>query len=162
MFRKSQASYSDFLIGFLVLILITFIFTRTIIDLNSKDDKIQELINDGNEISNSFMNQGYKEDEWTNPNGRIGFVNDGKIIKNNFDKLRDLNYDKTKILLGAKSDYVVYFEYDNKKLSYGNKEVYGKFDNTNKIKSENIIKITRLVYSPLHENKIVKMNILIF
>jgi len=164
MFKKSQASYTDFLIGFFVLILITFIFIRVNIDLNSKNNNFQELIIDGTEISNSLMNNGYKILNWNDaqPQGRLGFLNDGKIIKENFDQFAQTTYDKTKILLGTKKDYLVYFEHDNKILSYNERQFYGKYDNINKIKSSNIVKITRLVYSSLHDKKVVKMIILVF
>src|SRR3989344_3749351 len=83
MFKKAQATYADFLIGLLVLIAITFIFTQTIIDLNSREDKFQELITDGTAISSSFMSSAYGSYNWAGnqPTGRLGFVRDGKVIK---------------------------------------------------------------------------------
>ncbi len=168
MFKNSQASYADFLIGLFILILITFIFTQTIIDLNSREDKFQELINDGVSISNSFMSNGYCPTQncirnWDNKEGRIGFVNNGKIMKKNFDDFLKLEYAKTKILLGTKHDYAFYFEFDGNKLSYNGKTVYGKYTNLHEIKTENIIKINRILYYNLdNEGKIVNLVILVF
>ena len=169
MFKRAQVWYTDFLIGLLILIVITFIFTRTILDLNSREDRFQELINDGSSIANSFMSPAYNSNGWINnpPSGRLGFVRDGKIVKNDFDAFLNLlnnnNYEKTKTLLGTRNDYVLYFEFDNNKLSYGGRTIYGKYDDLTKIKADNLIKINRVLYYDLDNNrKIVNMVILVF
>ncbi len=171
-FKRGQAFYADFLIGLLILIFITFVFTRTIIDLNSREDKLQGLINDGVSISNSIMSGAYGVyNTWDSypPKGRLGFIREGKIIKEDFDNFLDLikqgeeGYKKTKILLGTKNDYVLYFEYNNNKISYGGRDVYGKHDKIEDIKADNIIKIKRIAYYNLDNNgKIVNMVILVF
>ena len=171
-FKKAQVSYADFLIGLLILIVITFIFTITIIDLNSREDKIQELINDGSSISNSFMSPAYNKDKWNQnpPKGRLGFVKDGKLIKEDFDTFLNLlnsqeGYKKSKILLGAKKDYVLYFEYGNDKIRYNNIEVFGKYDDVKKINADNLLRINRIVYYDLDgggKGNIVKMVVLVF
>ena len=171
-FKKGQAFYADFLIGLLILIFITFVFTRTIIDLNSREDKLQGLINDGVSISNSIISGAYGSyGGWSSypPKGRLGFIREGKIIKKDFDNFLNLinqgeeGYKKTKILLGAKNDYMLYFEYEGNKLSYGGRNVYGKHDKIEEIKADNIIKIKRIAYYNLdNSGKIVNMIILVF
>ena len=52
--KKAQFWYADFLLGLLILFFITYIFSRVIIDLNTREDKIQELVNDATSIANSF------------------------------------------------------------------------------------------------------------
>ncbi|AJF62225.1 MAG: hypothetical protein QT11_C0001G0067 [archaeon GW2011_AR20] len=170
MFKKAQATYADFLIGLLVLIAITFIFTQTIIDLNSREDKFQELITDGTAISSSFMSSAYGSYNWAGnqPTGRLGFVRDGKVIKEDFDDYLNLlntqdGYKKSTILLGTRNDYVFYFEFDETKLNYGGKEVYGKYDDVDEIESSNVIKINRVVYYDLDgRGRIVKLVVLVF
>ena len=170
MFKKAQATYADFLIGLLVLIAITFIFTQIVIDLNSREDKFQELINDGAAISSSFMGSAYGAYGWTGnqPTGRLGFVRDGKVIKKDFDDYLNLlnsqnGYKKSTILLGTRNDYVFYFEFDETKLNYGEREVYGKYDDVDEIESSNMVKITRIVYYDLDgSGRIVKLVVLIF
>lgn len=174
MLKKSQAWYADFLIGLLILIFITFVFTTTIIDLNTKEDKLQELSNDGISVSSSLMSSAYGSyGSWIiyPPSGRLGFVKNGRIIKEDFEEFQNLvnsdeGYKNSKILLGTKNDYILYFEFNDE--IFENK-VYGKPGiniNNNKIEgiiSDNIIKITRIVYYDLdNSGKIVKMVILIF
>ena len=167
MFKKSQGFYADFLIGLLILIFITFIFTRTILDLNSHEDILQGLINDGTSISNSLMSEGYCptnqcSTDWSNMKGRLGFVKNGKIIADKFNAyaaLESIDYPKTKALLGTNNDYVLYFEYNNQIIS----NIYGKYDNLNQITEDNRVKITRILYYNLDGNGgIVNMIVLVF
>jgi len=169
MFKRAQVWYTDFLIGLLILIVITFIFTRTILDLNSREDRFQELINDGSSIANSFMSQGYNKETWVNdpPAGRLGFVKDGRMIKGDFDAFLSLlnnnSYEKTRILLGTRNDYILYFEYNGNKISYGGRNVYGKYNDVSQVIADNTIKLTRIVYYNLdNSGRIVDMVIIIF
>ena len=180
--KKAQFWYADFLLGLFVLFIITFIFNRVIIDLNLKGDKAQELINDGNSISNSLMSPGYLGfSQWSasNPSGRIGLVENGKVINSklsDFKKLLSLTgtpsgYDKSKILLGInKNNYLMYFEDKNGNPiadTTGNK-VYGGLDDIakiNQIGADNIVRFTRFVYYDNNvdgKGELVKMNILIW
>lgn len=165
--KKAQVTYMDFLIGLLVLIVITFIFVRTIVDLNFREDKFQGLINDGVEISNSLMSSGYCPSkncltDWKNINGRIGIVKDGKIMEKNFADfltLLDKDYEKSKTLFGTKSDYVFYLAFNNAPIT----GIYGKYENLNDVKGVgNRIEINRFVYygSGNEDGKIVKMVII--
>lgn len=175
MFKKAQGFYADFLIGLLVLILITFIFTQTIIDLNSREDKFQELINDGTAISNALMSQGYCPtgnclNDWSNLQGRVGFIKEGKIQLDKYDSFTQLlstqeGYQTSRILLGTKNDYVLYFEFNNQIIS----EIFGKVNDKSLINTKESIRITRIIYYNLDDNgqitdqgRIVKMNILVF
>ena len=174
MFKKSQAFYLDFLIGLLILIVITFIFTRAILDINTREDRFQELLNDGITIANSFMSEGYCasygcDTAWSlnPPVGRLGFIRDGKILGDKFNAFAGLlnngNYEKTKTLLGTKNDYVLYFEFNDNKLTYGGRNVYGKYTDTNSIDADNVIKLTRIVYYNLDgSGKIVNMVVIVF
>jgi hypothetical protein len=162
--KKAQVWYTDFLIGLLILIAITFIFTRTILDLNAREDKFQELINDGLSISNSLMSEGYCASygcgaAWNRnpPIGRLGFVKNGKVVKENFDAFINTDYEKTKTLLGSKNDYILYFEYNGAKIDYNGKYVFGNENGFSK--AENTIKLTRVVYNA---GKIVNMIVIVF
>src|SRR3989344_32498 len=179
--KKAQFWYADFLLGLLVLFIITFIFNRVIIDLNLREDKIQELVNDGNAISSSLMSPGYLGyTQWSasNPNGRIGLVENGKVINGKLNNFKQLlltagipsGYNKSRILLGTKNDYLMYFEDKNANIITdiaGNK-VYGALSDASKINqigAENIVRFTRFVYYDNNNDgkgELVKMNILVW
>ena len=91
-----------------------------------------------------------------------------ELIKEDFDDYLNLlntqdGYKKSTILLGTRNDYVFYFEFDETKLNYGGKEVYGKYDDVDEIESSNVIKINRVVYYDLDgRGRIVKLVVLVF
>ena len=170
--KKAQFWYADFLLGLFVLFIITFVFNRVIIDLNLKEDKVQELINDGTSIANSLMSPGYLGfSQWANKAGRIGLVDNGKVNNNkvnDFQLLLNSNngYDVSKFLLGTKNDYLMYFEDKNNNII--DNKVYGGLDDVSKINqigAENIVRFTRFAYYDNNNDgkgELVKMNILIW
>lgn len=153
--KKGQFWYSDFLIGLFILIIISAIFVITIVDINSREDTLQSLIDDGVTISNSLMSEGYLKDEWVNNKGRIGFVKNGKVDNNNlasFDTISSYsispdNYKISKYLLGTINDYAVYFE--DKDGDVVKDKVYGKVNTKEALDDlgvENLVRFTRFVY----------------
>ena len=111
--KKAQFWYADFLLAILILVTISFLFIRNITDLNFKQDKLQDIANDGVSISNSFMSEGYCPsnncmNDWGSISGRIGFVKQGRVIQYKLTNLTDLTstnkgYDISKFLLGTKN-----------------------------------------------------------
>lgn len=160
MFKNAQVSYADFLIGLLILIIITFIFIQTVVDLNKGEEDFKTLINDGASISNSLMSRGYCPsgnclNDWNSnpPEGRLGFVYNSKIILNNFNDFIQLvsteqGYIKSKIMFGVNSDYVLYFEYGNQIIS----PTYGRVNDLALLNTKNSIKITRIIYYNLDDS----------
>ena len=158
--KKAQFWYADFLIAILILVAVSFLFIKNITDLNSKQDKLQSITNDAIAISSFLMSEGYCPtnnclNDWKGDNGRIGFVKEGRIIKNNLDALRDLNldmvnggYEKSKILLGTKNNYIFYFKDQNDNGPGGYVSFYGYpgINNLEGIKAETFVAITRFVY----------------
>ncbi|MEK6835801.1 MAG: hypothetical protein AABX55_02150 [Nanoarchaeota archaeon] len=169
--KKAQFWYADFLLGLLILFFITYIFSRVIIDLNTREDKIQELVNDATSIANSFTSTGYLSyNEWFNRQGRIGFVENGKVINEkleDFERMLNNNgYEISQFLLGTSNNYIIYFE--DKNTNIVENKVYGKFNNINELNElevENLIRITRFVYYDNNEDnlgELVRMNILVW
>lgn len=144
MMKKAQFWYADFLIGLLILVFISILFIKTITDLNTKEDTIQNLLNDGISISNSFMSKGYLSDQWVNTQGRIGIADNGKINNIDFNNLKALNYKTSKTLLGVSNDYAIYIEYTDGSISdwYSKPGIFS----ISGINSDSIIKVTRFAY----------------
>ena len=155
--KKAQFWYADFLIGLLILVFISFLFIRTITDLNTKEEIIQSLLNDGLSISNSFMSKGYLSDQWILSEGRIGIVDYGKIVSTDFNNLKSLDYQISRNLLGTSSDYAIYIEYTDGSTS----DWYSKpgIINIEGINSDNLVKITRFVY---YNGRLVKLIIVVW
>src|SRR3989338_8430186 len=93
--KKAQFWYADFLIAILILVAVSFLFIKNITDLNSKQDKLQSITNDAIAISSFLMSEGYCPtndclNDWGDPfnkDGRIGFVKEGRIIKDNLEEI---------------------------------------------------------------------------
>ncbi len=173
MHKKAQFWYADFLLAILILVGISFLFIRTITDLNSKQDKIQGISSDAFSISNSFMSKGYCPSncgpDWSNLNGNIGFVREGKVIQTNLDDLISLTstsdgYDKSKIILGTKNNYIFYFEDNNQKIFMSGEEIFGNplIDDISKINSNSLVKVTRFVYLDTPIKKLVRLVIIVW
>ena len=154
--KKAQFWYADFLIAILILVAVSFLFIKNITDLNSKQDKLQSITNDAIAISSFLMSEGYCPDndclgKWELLDGRIGFVKEGRIIKNNLDDLIGLfanDYETSKILLGTKNNYIFYFRNQNDIEPFGYGDFYGnpQITSLESITAETFVTITRFVY----------------
>ena len=168
--KKGQFWYSDFLIGLFILMVISVIFVVTIVDINSREDILQGLIDDGVTITNSLMSEGYLTAEnWRQDKGRIGFVRNGKVDNERlayFATISTFDYRTSQYLLGTRNNYAVYFE--NKTGNVVNDNVYGRINSLNELNElgvENLVKLTRFVYYDGNDDEkgeIVKLILLIW
>ena len=124
--KRAQFWYIDLLIALFVVIVIAILFVKGIVDIVDREKEINDLLSEGIDISNSFMSKGLLSDRLClDNNGRIGFVDNSKIINANLDAFSILTtadscsnpggnnvdgYTKSKILLGTKFEYVMYMQ----------------------------------------------------
>ena len=108
---KSQAFYSDFIISTLIFAVILVIYFAYNTNLSNQDsDALDDLLADSGSISSSFMSQGYPNNWNENNVVRIGFTDDGNRINNaKFNSFVNINYSKSKKLLGTSYDYFMFF-----------------------------------------------------
>jgi hypothetical protein len=167
--KRGQFWYADYLIGITVFMVIGFLFFRTFVDVSANNSLMEDLIDDGISISNSFMSPGYLPDKWNldPPDGRIGFVENGKLNSseyyddanhNNFRAMVQTpdGYERSKYLIGTRYDYLVYFEDENgNPIDNGFLTVLGRWStleefNTN-ANAEAVVKIVRFVWVDEYE-----------
>ena len=171
--KRGQFWFSDFMIGIIIMITITILFFSTIVGLYESNDKIDELINNGVVISDYFMSSGYLHDQWSSGQGRIGFVDNGRVNEENLSIFVILvstedGYSDSKYLLGTSYDYVFYFEDRNGNVAndefIGNNSINSLEDISN-IKTDYMIKLVRFVYyydEIIEINDIVKMVVVLW
>ena len=166
--KRGQFWYSDFMIGIIIMMTIGLLFFSTIFKLYESNDKIGELISDGVLISDYFMSSGYDSGNWASGDGRIGFVNNGKIndgVGSNFEYFTNLNYDVSRSLLGIHYNYVVYFEDDEGNiLDLSIEEDFIGYDISNigeieEMNTDYMVKLVRFVY---FQEDIVKMVVVLW
>lgn len=162
--KRGQFWYADFIIGITMMVTISILFFSTIISLYESNDKIEDLINNGVVISDYFMTSGYLPLEWDTGNGRVGFVDYGRLNEDNLILFGNLDYENSQYLLGTSYDYIVYFENSTSVLDItgdrfiGNTEIESVVDITN-VDTEHMIKLIRFVY---YGGDIIKMVVVIW
>jgi len=103
--------FMDFVIGILIFsatIISYYIYTTNI----SKEDTVafDLLISDAKTVTSSFTTAGYPLDWDANTVTRIGFTdNFNRLDNRKFIEFNEINYNKTKKLLGTTYDYFLYF-----------------------------------------------------
>lgn len=163
------------------MITIGILFFSTIVNLYEGNDKIDDLINNGVLISDYFMSSGYLPEEWDSSEGRIGFVDNGRINLENLTFFSDLfsvgeGYTKSKYLLGTSYDYVLYFEDSEGVLDItgdlviteddflGDLDIASSDDITN-MNTDHMVRLIRFVYyydEFVGINKFVKMVVVLW
>ncbi len=126
--KRGQFWYIDLLIALFVVIVIAILFVKGITDIVDREKDVNDLLSEGIDISNNIMSKGLLSSTWCSGNdGRIGFVQDSKIVNTNFNDFKTLvqttgnscsnpssgsidGYTKSRILLGIKSQYVIYMQ----------------------------------------------------
>ena len=172
--KRGQIWYGDFIIGLLVITILTVAFYYVLYDIGNANSEIDNLEVNIESLANNLMSDGYGS--WTTAttvsgldyDGKIGLVNNSKIDSNLINKFKNLNlpqmqnsnikpYSFTKTMLGlSEYDYSAFIIYKN-----GSKEKLAAFlpaeseiDN-----AANVIKMDRLVY---YNMEIVRLNIIIY
>lgn len=129
---KSQVSFTDFIISVLVLgVVITLYFHYTIDFLGEKAVKIDDLLIDTKTISSSLSSPGNPKNWDIASVENIGFTEGGSRLNGGkVKKFGNMDYEKSKKLLGTKYEYFLFFEDSNGNLinlngkcGYGSPEV---------------------------------------
>ena len=115
---KSQAFYGDFIISIFILIIIIIIYFEYMGNLSSQNsDSLSELLAEAKIISSSLTGAGAPAN-WDADNvARIGFLDAGNKINNaKYFNTNQINYNKTKRLLGTTHDFFLFFENESQHL----------------------------------------------
>ncbi|MBS3153595.1 hypothetical protein J4426_03470 [Candidatus Woesearchaeota archaeon] len=150
--KRGQFWYGDFMLAMLVMIVIGIIFANSIVDIPQRESDLDKMVDDGANIANSLLSDGYDIANWRNGNGRIGISSSGKIDTIKLDELATLvetsrGYLISKFLLGTSYDYAFYFE--DKQGSIINGRAYGGIalkEDLNIVDAENIFRMVRIVF----------------
>jgi hypothetical protein len=169
-----------FLFGFLIIVVISIVYfgyyPKNIINKDNRLNKpLKELSNDGENISDIILSEGYPKN-WESDLPkvvRIGIFEDNKINQDKLDKFYNLvaiDYPKTKVLFGTRYDYAFCLPLLPSGTSVMNistaggwihKECIGGKDSVANIPStaRNLFKVTRFT---IYENKPVTANIYVW
>ena len=150
--KRGQFWYGDFMIAMLVIIVIGIIFANTIVDIPQRESNLDNMIDDGVNIANSLLSEGYDMPNWRNGNGRIGINTDSKIDVNKLDTFSSLvdtnrGYLISKFLFGTDYDYVFYFE--DKDGNIVNERSYGgvaRSEDLEIVSALNMFRMIRIVF----------------
>tara|TARA_Y100000310_G_scaffold345138_1_gene462114 strand:- start:2110 stop:2640 length:531 start_codon:yes stop_codon:yes gene_type:complete len=174
--KRAQIFSLDLMIAVFLFLSVLILFFKYSIDLSQiSKDKLNEMTEDINFISNSLVSEGYPDD-WNIGNVvSIGITNNNQRINSSkIVTFSNLNYNTSKELLNTEYDYLVFFE--NKlqdKISINGTCYIGKQDGQVNITGnvsldcgnlglkniENIIKAERFL---LYDNALVRMAIYLF
>ena len=174
--KRAQVFSLDLIIAVFLFLSVLILFFKYSIDLSQiSRDKLNEMTEDINFISNSLVSKGYPND-WDIGNViSIGITNDNQRV--NSSKLvsfSNLNYSTSKELLNTEYDYLVFFENRiRNKISINGTCYIGKQDEQVNITGnvsldcgslelkniENIIKAERFL---LYDDELVRMAIYLF
>lgn len=111
--KKAQAWGFDIIVavGIFVIGLITF-FLYTINYPTGEQEKVDELLYEGNVIADNLISEGYPDNWTTSIVSKIGLLTDNKISQEKLESFNQLslsNYGRTKTMLGTKYNYFVNF-----------------------------------------------------
>ncbi|MFH0874537.1 MAG: hypothetical protein V1859_01260 [archaeon] len=113
--KKSQAWYMDFILGFTIFVLFTFITIHYLTDeYILPREESDSVLAATRHISDSLVSSG-SPDNWTSDNVvRIGLTNGNHVINEtkleSFLNLTTENYISTRAMLGTRFDYLVFFK----------------------------------------------------
>ncbi|MBU1203932.1 MAG: hypothetical protein KKG60_02595 [Nanoarchaeota archaeon] len=168
MHKRGQFWYMDFIVGLMIITLVSIMFIMVAKEISIKQYSTNQLVNTAVSISGSFMSKGqctpnqenpgsHSCSNWINKKGRIGLLTDNKIDN---DKLRELKklleirYKTSKYLLGIGEEYALVIEYFDQQ---GNliRDIYGNPDLDDEqfdvMEKENIRIVRYAYYNPEQE-----------
>ena len=159
--KRGQIWYGDFIIGLLVIIVISVAFYYVLYDIGNANSEIDLMQTNIESLSNNLMSDGYGD--WNANQGKIGLVKNSKLDSALLTKFNSLpgsateKYTKSKYLLGLN-------EYDYSAFIYhkdGTSEKLAPFlaDETVISNAANVIRLDRLVY---YNGEIVRLNIVLY
>ncbi|MFH0867869.1 MAG: hypothetical protein V1831_01020 [Candidatus Woesearchaeota archaeon] len=109
--KKAQAWFMDFVIALIIFIFILIAYYTYTANISKQDSSAMDnLISDSKTIVSSLTTGGYP-DNWNSNNVvRIGFTDNYNRINNDqFIEFNEINYNRTKKLLGTTYDYLLFF-----------------------------------------------------
>ena len=108
---KAQIWFTDFVIGILIFlfVLISY-YTYTTNILKQDTSAMDQLVTDIQTVSTSLTTEGFPSNWNANTVTRIGFTdNSNRIDNTKFGEFNEINYNKSKKLLGTIYDYFLFF-----------------------------------------------------
>ena len=153
--QRAQAWGFDIIVatGIFILGIVAF-FLYTINYPTGEQEKLDELLYEGNNVASSLLSTGYPENWTTLTVSKIGILTDNMIDQeklNNFNELSSNDYGRTKSMLGTKYNYFVNFS-SPMQISGTTVDGIGLFP----VNSKNAIKISRV---SLYQNKPVTIEV---
>ncbi len=160
MSAKAQAWTTDFIVGFLIFMIAMILITKLIFN-TFLDDSFEVVYSEGQELSELLMTSGFPRN-WTNSSVFTpGIVDSSRLNLTKLDEFRKISYDRSKGLLGIKSDYFYFFTKNDSILNISGELGQGHpaasiTNNSVNITEtyKNLIKIERFV---VHDATIVSM-----
>ena len=153
--QRAQAWGFDIIVatGIFILGIVAF-FLYTINYPTGEQEKLDELLYEGNNVASSLLSTGYPENWTTLTVSKIGILTDNMIDQeklNNFNELSSNDYGRTKSMLGTKYNYFVNFS-SPMQISGTTVDGIGLFP----VNSKNAIKISRV---SIYQNKPVTIEV---
>lgn len=153
--KKAQAWGFDIIIatGIFIFGIIAF-FLYTINYPTGEQDKLDDLLYEGNVVSDSLLSEGYPTNWTTLSVSKIGLISNNVINQEkleSFNEISSNDYGRTKTILGTKYNYFINFSTPIQ-ISGINIEGIGLYPNN----AKNIIKISRV---SIYQNKPVSIEV---
>ncbi len=153
--QRAQAWGFDIIVatGIFIFGIVAF-FLYTINYPTGEQEKLEELLYEGNTVASNLLSTGYPENWTTLTVSKIGILTDKAVDQeklNNFNELSSNDYGRTKSMLGTKYNYFINFS-SPMQISGTTVEGIGLFP----VNSKNAIKISRV---SLYQNKPVTIEV---
>jgi hypothetical protein len=108
--KKGQTALISFLVLIVLLIVIISLFSSQFFALLTGDDTYEEVKADSEHVSQQLMSEGYPVDWNTENVKKVGLLEQDKITINRLMEFANVEYPKSKKLLGIKYDYMFFIE----------------------------------------------------
>lgn len=153
--KKAQAWGFDIIVatGIFIFGIIAF-FLYTINYPTGEDEKLDDLLYEGNVVSDNLLSEGYPTNWTTSTVSKIGLISNNVVNQEkleSFDEISANDYARTKTILGTKYNYFVNFS-SPIQISGVNIEGIGLYPSN----AKNIIKVSRV---SIYQNKPVSIEV---
>ena len=143
--RNGQIWYTDFMVGFLIFVIVIFIYYGYAYSINQNPSDItSDMIMEAKAISNSLVTRGAPSD-WNQSNVEIIGLTDGnqRFVQEKLDMFANMTYSQTKTKLRTPYEYYFYLEDANgSRILIDGKEGLGLAATNN---TDNLMSIIRVV-----------------
>ena len=109
--NKAQMWFMDFVIAILIFSLVLISYYTYTTNISKKDTVVMDdLVSDSKTVASSLISPGFPDNWNANTVARIGFTDNNNRIDNaKFSEFNEINYNKSKKLLGTIYNYFLYF-----------------------------------------------------